>query len=118
MHCLKTIAQYEKTIISLKFYHKELIIIQFLNIQNLKLHFQNILNDPNLFASHILGLNETKIQNIERHQEIYNIILNKFKILSCYDQHGTMILYDTNMFFSHTLSKTHSSVKFLIVFFQ
>jgi len=85
MHCLKTIAQYEITIISLKFYHKEFIIIQFLNIQILKLHFQNILNDPNLFASHILCLNETKIQNIERHQEIYNTILNKFKILSCYD---------------------------------
>jgi hypothetical protein len=29
-----------------------------------------------------------------------------------------MILYDTNMFLSHTFSKTHSSVEFLIVFFN
>jgi hypothetical protein len=105
MHYLKTTTQYEITIASLKSYHKKIIIIQSLNIHSFKLYFQNILNDPNLFSSHILCLNETKIQNIQTHQEIFNAISNKFKINSCYDQHGTMISYDTNMFLSHTFSK-------------
>ncbi len=85
MHHLKTTAQYEITIVSLKSYCKHFIIIQFLNTCSLKLHFQDVLNDPNLFASHILCLNKTKIQIIQRDQEMYNAILNKFKILSCYD---------------------------------
>jgi hypothetical protein len=73
MHCLKTTTQYEITIIFLKSYHKEFIITQSLNIHPSKLHFQNILNDPNLFASHILCLNETKIQNVQTHEEIDNL---------------------------------------------
>jgi len=84
MHRLKTTTQYEIRIASLKSYCKEFIILQFLNTRFIKLHFQDILNVPNLFASHIFYLNETKIQNIQRHQEIYNVILSKFKILSCY----------------------------------
>jgi hypothetical protein len=40
------------------------LLIQFLNIRLLKLHYQNILANPNLFASHIFCLNETRIQNI------------------------------------------------------
>jgi hypothetical protein len=70
----KTTTQYEITIASSKSYHKEFIIIQSLNTHPSKLHFQNILNDPNLFASHILCLNETKIQNVQTHEEFYNII--------------------------------------------
>jgi len=75
MHRLKTTTQYEIMIVSLKSYCKEFIIIQLLNIHFFKLHFQDILNVPNLFASHISYLNETKIQNIQRHQEIDNVIL-------------------------------------------
>jgi hypothetical protein len=41
-----------------------------------------------------------------------------FQKNSCYDQHGTMILYDTNMFLSHTFSKKNLSVEFFIVFFS
>jgi hypothetical protein len=52
MHHLKTTTQYEITIVPLKSYCKEFIIIQLLNIHFLKLHFQDILNVPNLFASH------------------------------------------------------------------
>ncbi len=98
---LKTIAQYEITIVSLKSYCKKIIIIQSLNTRSLKLHFQNILNDPNIFASRIFCLNETKIQNIHTHEEVYNVISKQIKINSCYDQHGTIIFYDTNMFLSH-----------------
>jgi hypothetical protein len=49
----------------LKSFHKKIIIIQSLNTR---------FNDLNLLALHILCLNETKIQNIQTHQEIYNII--------------------------------------------
>jgi hypothetical protein len=103
---------------SLKSYCKKLIVIQSLNIHFLKLHFQDILNNSNFFVSHILCLNETEIPNIQTHQEIYYVILNKFKSLSCYDQHGKMILYDKNMFLSHTFSKKISNVEFLIGFFN
>jgi hypothetical protein len=61
MRHLKKIAQYKVTIAYLKSYCKEFIIIQSLNTRSLKLHFQYILNDPDLLASHILCLNETKI---------------------------------------------------------
>jgi DNA polymerase sigma len=73
MHCLKTTTQYEITIASLISYCKKFIIIQFLNTHPSKLHFQNILNDPNLFTLHILCLNETKIQNVQTHEEIDNL---------------------------------------------
>jgi len=73
MHCLKTITQYEITIASLISYCKEFIIIQSLNTHLSKSHFENILNDPNLFTSRILCLNETKIQNVQTHEEIDNL---------------------------------------------
>jgi hypothetical protein len=52
MKSLKTIAQYEIKIAYLKSYRKKIIIIQSLNTCYLKLHFQNIFNDLNLFSSH------------------------------------------------------------------
>jgi exonuclease III len=88
----------------LNFYHKKLIVIQFSNIHSLKLHFQHILKYFNLFALHIFCLKETNIQNIQTHQEIYNVISNKFNILSCYNGYGTTMLYRTVMFSSHTFS--------------
>jgi len=50
MHRLKTTTRYEITIAYLKSYLKKKIIIQSLNTCYLKLHFEDILNDPNLFA--------------------------------------------------------------------
>jgi len=73
MHCLKTTTQYEITIAFLISYCKKIIIIESLNTHPSKSHFQNILNDPNLFTSHILCLNETKIQNVQTHEEIDNL---------------------------------------------
>jgi DNA polymerase III psi subunit len=118
MHRLKTIAQYKIIIVSFKSYCKKIIVIQSLNIHSLKLHFQDILSNFNFFASHLFCLNETKIPNIQTHQEIYYIISNKFKILSCYDQHGTMILYNKNMLLSHTFSKKKNVLNFFIGFFN
>jgi hypothetical protein len=53
MHCLKTIAQYKIIIVSFKSYCKKTIVIQSLNTYSLKLDFQDILNNLNLFESHI-----------------------------------------------------------------
>jgi hypothetical protein len=35
-----------------------------------------------------------KIQNIHTNLEAYNVISQKINILSCYDQHGTIMFYD------------------------
>ncbi len=35
-----------------------------------------------------------KIHNIHANQEIYNPLSNKFHILCCFNEHGTMIIYD------------------------
>jgi hypothetical protein len=69
-------------------------VIQSLNTCSLNLHFKDILADHNLLASHILCFNETKIRNIDQNKEIKQALLDKFDILSCYDEHGTMVLYD------------------------
>jgi hypothetical protein len=63
--------------------------------------------DPTLSTSHILCLNETRIQNIIIHKNIHDAIVNNNNILSCYDQHGTMILYDKMVLLSNTTSKTN-----------
>ncbi len=41
-----------------------------------------------------------------------------FYILSCYNDHGTMIFYNVVMFLSHTFSITNSGVGFIIIFFN
>jgi hypothetical protein len=60
-------------IIFLKSYNIKFVLVESLNTL-LKLHFQNIFIDQNLLASHILCLNETKIQSIHTNQETYNTI--------------------------------------------
>jgi hypothetical protein len=75
MHNLKT--SYEVTIVCLKSYHKKIIAI-ILKKNSLKLHFQTIFKDSNLFTSHIFCLNETRIKNIQTHQLGINAISNKF----------------------------------------
>jgi hypothetical protein len=74
MHRLKTTIQHAITIASFISYHKKFIIMQFLNTYSLKLHFQDILNNPNLFASHILCLNKQKykiVKHIKRFKMLY-----------------------------------------------
>jgi hypothetical protein len=50
--------------------------------------------DPNLLTSHILCLNETKIKNVHLNSKIYNSLSQKFHVLSCYDEHDIMVLYE------------------------
>ncbi len=64
-------------------------LIQSLNTCSLHLDFENIIMDPNLFASHILCLNKKKYKNITIHEQIHKTILKTYNILFCYNQHGT-----------------------------
>ncbi len=87
MSHLITSAQYKLMIASMKLYCKIFIMIQYLN-----LHFKKILAYPNLSTFHIFCLNETIIQNICVNQQVLNALSKKSKILSCYNEHGTMML--------------------------
>jgi hypothetical protein len=71
----------------------EYVIIQSPNTHPWKLHFKKNLANTNLLAFHILCWNEKKIHNIHANQEIYTPLFNKFHILSCFNEHGTMIIY-------------------------
>jgi hypothetical protein len=70
----------------MKLYCKTFIVIQSLN-----LHFKNILAYLNFSTFHIFCLNETIIQNIDVKQQVLNALSKKSKILSCYNEHGTMM---------------------------
>ncbi len=88
---------------------------QSLNTHSLHLHFQYILVNQNLFASHIICFNETIIQNICTYQKIHNAIPNNKFNISCYnDQHGIMILHNEMVSLSNTISMTNSNVKFIV----
>jgi hypothetical protein len=58
--------------------------------------------DPNLSTSQIFYLTETSIQNISMYKKIHNVISNKFNVLSCYKEHGIMIVYDETICLSNT----------------
>lgn len=57
-----------------------------------------------------------KVQNIHEDHQIYNAIPNKFNMVSCYNDHGTMILFDTILFLSQSNFITNSLVQIIIVF--
>jgi hypothetical protein len=116
MHRLRTTTQYELTLISLKSYHTKFVIIESLNTHSLTLHFQNIFANQNLSTFHILFFKKLKIQNIHTNQEAYNVISFFFYILSCYDQHGTIMFYDNIMVLSQTTSTTNLGVEFITTF--
>ncbi len=70
-----------------------------MNTHYLKLHFQDGFANSNLLTSLILCLNETNIENIPNNEE-KEILLDKFEILSFYNQHGTTMFHDKTMFLS------------------
>ncbi len=64
MFQLKTSAQYKLCTISLKSYCSKNLIIQSFNTQSLIIHLEDVLEDPNILASHIPCFNETKIRSV------------------------------------------------------
>ncbi len=83
-----------------------------MNIHYLKLHFKEVFAYSNLSTSHILCLNETNIENIHDNQ----VLLDKFEILSSYNQHGMPMLHDKTMFLSKIIRMTNSRIEFIEVF--
>jgi hypothetical protein len=110
-------AQYKLAIVSLKSYCLKILIIKSFNIFFLTLHFEDVLANPNLLTSHILCLNETRIKIVHLNSKIYNALSQKLHILSCYDEHGIMILYDDNVSLIESTTITNSSVEFITAFF-
>ncbi len=64
MFRLRTNAQYKLDIVVLKSYCSIFLIVESFNVHSLTLHFEDVLTNPNLLASHILCLNETRIKNV------------------------------------------------------
>jgi hypothetical protein len=91
--------------------------MQSLNTCSLNLHFEHIIVDPNLFASHIICLNETRIKNIIMHKKFTKKIQKIIK-LSCYNENGTMIFYDKMFILSNTTSTTNVDAKFIYASFK
>jgi hypothetical protein len=102
MFWLWTNAQYKLVIVSLKSYYSEFLIPKSFNTHFLTLDFENVLVDPNLLASLIFCLNETKIRDVHLNSKIYIALSQKFHISSCYDEHGIMVLYDDNVHWQKT----------------
>ncbi len=73
MFQLKTSAQYKLCIITLKSYCVKFLIVQSFNTRSLTLHFEDVFEDPNILASHIIYFNETRIRTIHLNKKIYNV---------------------------------------------
>ncbi len=117
MFQLKTNAQYKLAIVCLKSYRSKKSK-EFFNTHFLTLDFEDVLTYPNLLASHIICLNETRIRNVHLNSEIYYVLSQKFHILSCYDEHGTVVLYDDNVSLTKITTITNSSAEFITTFFD
>jgi hypothetical protein len=74
--------------------------------------------DPNLLASHIICLDETRIQNIIIHLKKFTKQYPKNNNLSCYNEHGTMILYDKMFILSNTTSTRNADAEFIYAGFN
>jgi hypothetical protein len=50
--------------------------------------------------------------------KIYNYLSQKFRILSCYDEHGTLVLYNNNMSLIKNTIITNFSVECIVALFN
>jgi hypothetical protein len=79
------------------------------------IYIENILVDSNLLASYFFVFFFFKFH---LNSKIYNVSSQKFHVLSCYDEHGTMALYDDNVLLTKNTIITNNSVEFIIAFFS
>jgi hypothetical protein len=90
--------------------------VQYVNTHYLTIHFEDIIVDQNLLAFHFLCLNEIIIQNVHLNLEIYNVLSQKFHVLSTYDEHGTMVLYDDIVSLIENTTITNFGVELITTF--
>ena len=74
---------------------------------SLNLYYNDFMANPNLMASDVLCLNKTRISSLNANLDLCTLLLNKFNALSCYDGHGTIMLYHTNMALFKSYTFTH-----------
>jgi hypothetical protein len=77
MSCLRTSTWYKLASTSLESYHKGYIVIQSLNTFFDLTFWKDFSIYSNMWPSHILCLNETRIQNIHTNQSILNALSKK-----------------------------------------
>jgi hypothetical protein len=70
--------------------------------------------DPNLLAYQFFKWKKTNHLNLK----IYNVLSQKFHVLSCYDEHSAILLYDENMSLTKSTTIIDSSVEFITTFFN
>jgi hypothetical protein len=58
------------------------------------------------------------MKNVHLNSKNYNALSQKFHILSCYDEHGTMVLYDDNVSLIESTTITNSTVEFITALFN
>ncbi len=63
-------------------------------------------------------MNENRVKIIQANKKLYLVINKKSNIVSCYDEHGTMVLYDEMVTLTQTNSLTNVNAKFIIAFFN
>ncbi len=68
---LRTNAHYKLAIVFLKSYCSKILIVKSFSTRFLTLHFEDVLADPNLLASHIFCLNEKIIKNVHVNSKNY-----------------------------------------------
>jgi hypothetical protein len=64
-----------------------------------------LIENPNTCPSHL-------------NSKIYHVSSQKFHVLSCYDEHGTMALYDDNVSLTENITITNFGLDFISTFFQ
>jgi hypothetical protein len=101
MFQLKTNAQYKLAMVSLKSYHSNFFIIESLDTCSLTLQFEDIFEDPNLLASQILCLNETRIKNVHFNSKFYNEFKNDVECCCCPFVVGSHFQVPMNLLFAY-----------------
>jgi hypothetical protein len=71
-----------------------------------------------MLASHIISLNETRIKNVHLNWKIYNVLSYKFHVLSSYDEHDIIVLFDDNVSLIENTTFTNSGVEFITMHFD
>jgi hypothetical protein len=74
MSRLRSDAKYEISVPLLVNCRKDNIILQSLNTRSLNLHYNDVMADPNLMASDILCLNETRISSLDASLDLHTLL--------------------------------------------
>jgi hypothetical protein len=118
MFRLRADAKYKISIPLLIDCQKNNIVLQSLNTRSLNLHYKDVLADPNLMASHVLCLNETRISSLQAHPDLHIALLERFNVLSCYHSHGTIMLFRKDMTLFKSRTSMDSGAEFIKGFFN